>query len=733
MKHIKITSVLMSVAIAMSMAVLPASVIADETESTEVAETNETTETAPDETIKSSEKEMEKPAETEASETKETEPAETETSEPIPSESKREEETVPSESQPFEEPSAPVDETAPSETDSHEAKNKVIGSGTCGDNVNWAVDDNGALTITGTSDVYDYDSHGPWYDKYGAKIKSIVIADGVTGYGVNCFKGLPNVTSVSIAGSVKWLENYSFSDCKKLTSVTLAEGTSVLGTAFQGCQALKSINFPSTVRNISQKAFEGCKSLTAVSLPSGISNVGTNAFSGCTSLKTVKLPDNITKIYDGTFSGCTALTSISIPKGVTLIGENAFSGCTSLTSVNLPDTLNEIHAEAFKNCKSLTGIRLPDGCINYGYSVFSGCTGLTSISIPDGTVRINTNEFSGCVNLKTISLPKSIKYLSDASLSGCNSLTDIYYKGTASDWSNVNFMGSAADEIKNVNIHFSGTFRSINVKSVEGGCITLSKYSAIAGEEIEITSTPEPGYYLDYVKMNGQRCSRYSFKMPDENVTVEPFFTQIVQANVGDTDYDLNGILVFKITNNAINGTGTVMCQGVMGVAGIDPSVNYYEKIVIPATVELRGVVYKITAIDAKAFYRLTDMKYLTIGSNVVTIGNNAFDGCTGLVKVSGGSKVKTIGANAFAGCTKLSSFTITSKYLSKIGTYAFNKDSKLKTLYFKYTTKLTKKGVKKSLKGSKVKTVKVKKSKVKKYKKYFTKKNCGRKVKVKK
>ena len=75
----------------------------------------------------------------------------------------------------------------------------------------------------------------------------------------------------------------------------------------------------------------------------------------------------------------------------------------------------------------------------------------------------------------------------------------------------------------------------------------------------------------------------------------------------------------------------------------------------------------------------------------------------------------------------------ISSKILSKIGTYAFAKDSKLKTIKIKSTTKLTKKGVKKSLKSSKVKTVKVKKSKVKKYRKYFTKKNCGRKVKVKK
>ena len=70
---------------------------------------------------------------------------------------------------------------------------------------------------------------------------------------------------------------------------------------------------------------------------------------------------------------------------------------------------------------------------------------------------------------------------------------------------------------------------------------------------------------------------------------------------------------------------------------------------------------------------------------------------------------------------------------LAKIGATCFTGDTKLKTLNFKYTTKLSKKGVKKSLKGSSVKTVKVKKSKVKKYKKFFTKKNCGKKVKVKK
>ena len=81
----------------------------------------------------------------------------------------------------------------------------------------------------------------------------------------------------------------------------------------------------------------------------------------------------------------------------------------------------------------------------------------------------------------------------------------------------------------------------------------------------------------------------------------------------------------------------------------------------------------------------------------------------------------------------RLHAAPITSKVLNKIGQKAFYYDSKLKTIYIKNTTKLSKSGVKKSLTGSSVKTVKVKKSKVRKYKKFFKKSNSGRSVKVKK
>lgn len=129
------------------------------------------------------------------------------------------------------------------------------------------------------------------------------------------------------------------------------------------------------------------------------------------------------------------------------------------------------------------------------------------------------------------------------------------------------------------------------------------------------------------------------------------------------------------------------------------------------------------------------DMKYtsLSIPSSVTSIGSYAFFNNDNLKSVTGGSGLVTIGSYAFYSCGKLSTFKITSKKLKTIGAYAFKGCGKLKTIYIQKTTKLTKKTVKTSLKGSSVKTVKVKKTKVKTYKKYFTKSNCGRKVTVKK
>ena len=220
------------------------------------------------------------------------------------------------------------------------------------------------------------------------------------------------------------------------------------------------------------------------------------------------------------------------------------------------------------------------------------------------------------------------------------------------------------------------------------------------------------------------RCGKY---FSDEDCTNEVKPVEVIIPAIGAAKLGEEAVvndLKFVVTNPSTDGTGTVT------LTGVD---NPMEKVSIPATVEYKETVYKVNRIGTKAFYGDKTVKTVYVGAYVVIIDANAFYGCSNLVKVSGGAGLKTIGTNAFARCSKLSTFVITSKVLYKIGVTAFYKDSKLKTLYIKNTTKLTKSGVKKSLKGSKVKTVKVKKSKIRKYRSYFKKKNSGRYVKVKK
>lgn len=282
------------------------------------------------------------------------------------------------------------------------------------------------------------------------------------------------------------------------------------------------------------------------------------------------------------------------------------------------------------------------------------------------------------------------------------------------------FYMDAADA--KVTVTFKKIMYTVTVNAGPNGSASVTPETAGVGDKITISVTPDEGYFADTIKVNGEVKTEKTFDMPAANVTVEVVFSEIMPETVGNII--TAGSYNYKVTNNDMHGKGTVAFAG---FAVQTSSVS------IPSYITVKGITYKVTRIASTAFRKNTSVKSVYIGSYVTTIDSYAFLGCTRLTKVSGGARLKTIGYKAFGGCYRLKSFSITSTVLSKIGNYAFSGDKALKTINVKKTTKLTKKGVKKSLKGSKVKTVKVKKSKVKKYKRYFTKKNCGRKVKVKK
>ena len=184
-------------------------------------------------------------------------------------------------------------------------------SGQCGDNLTWSVED-GVLTISGTGDMYSYDSWdtAPWYSFRG-EIRSVKIADGVTSIG-----------------------NYAFYDCTKLESVSIAGSVSSIGEyAFENCTGLTAVSMPDSVQSIGNSAFYNCESLVGFTLPTGLTRLGRYSLAGCSSLKHAAVPAGVTAVEYGTFAGCGALQDVMIPTAVKSIQGSAFHECESLETV----------------------------------------------------------------------------------------------------------------------------------------------------------------------------------------------------------------------------------------------------------------------------------------------------------------------------------------------------------------------------------------------------------------
>ena len=221
---------------------------------------------------------------------------------------------------------------------------------------------------------------------------------------------------------------------------------------------------------------------------------------------------------------------------------------------------------------------------------------------------------------------------------------------------------------------------------------------------------------------------------------------------VGTKSTSDDGTATYKVTTSALtNGAVTYVA----------PANKKSATVIIPDTVVIDGVTYKVTAVEKNAFKNNKYIKKLIIGNNVKTIGKSAFAGCKKLKTVKFGksvttisdkafykcaaltkiiipSKVKTIGKEAFSGCKKLKSVTI-GKSVSKIGAKAFYGCKELKSINIKTKKLTTKKVGKNAFKGVGSKyykkvVVKVPSKKyVNKYKKMLQSRGLSKKAKIKK
>ena len=70
-----------------------------------------------------------------------------------------------------------------------------------------------------------------------------------------------------------------------------------------------------------------------------------------------------------------------------------------------------------------------------GVYTFSECASLIEITVPRRVSIIRDSAFVGCRSLVSILIPRSVDRIESFVFWGCSSLREIYYSGSAEEWS----------------------------------------------------------------------------------------------------------------------------------------------------------------------------------------------------------------------------------------------------------------------------------------------------------
>ena len=155
----------------------------------------------------------------------------------------------------------------------------VVASGSCGTDVQWSLDEKGALRLSGTGRMTDYQNatEVPW-EEMRNQITRVQFDDAITNIGNCAFYACSNLTEVITPKALSEVGKYSFAICTSLVSIDLPNGTKRIGEhAFTMDSALKSITIPSSVLGIGTEAFYNCERLTKVKINKNCSR-GNDAF-----------------------------------------------------------------------------------------------------------------------------------------------------------------------------------------------------------------------------------------------------------------------------------------------------------------------------------------------------------------------------------------------------------------------------------------------------------------------
>lgn len=439
---------------------------------------------------------------------------------------------------------------------------------------------------------------GAYAFAYVEDLESIIIPVRVSSIGENAFYGCtalkirleahsqPARFNEKWNGSVLNLE-YGYNNVNSGDYTYVMHENKAYLTAYEGSDA--EIVVPSTIDGYVVAgvgtAFEKNTTLTHIELPSSITAIG--SFYECTSLATISIEANLERIQDYAFYGCSALSYVTINASVKNVGDNAFGQCTSLKTVYID---SEDVAKAILDKDSVGAL-----CEN-ALSVY---------------VNKEVSEVGEYVN-------NDYHVITNSRINDYNVYTKLYWNVSETETDNVYaylLTNDIATDTYKLYVDGIGNMANFNDYSVVDWYGDY--YDKIVSVDLGANVT-KFGNYSFYGLNNLEEVNLYSTNVKGENTNGHLF------ANSGKVD----GFVL-----NVKDGVSTI------------PSYMFFEN------ANLTDIVYEGTSlktIEDYAFAYNSGLTEINVIDSVENIGAYAFNACTNVKSITLGKGMKTVGARAF-------------------------------------------------------------------------------------
>ena len=540
--------------------------------------------------------------------------------------------------------------------------------------------------------------------------------------GDDAFKDLSSLKAVNFGASsvLESIGRNAFTNTS-ITTISIPAGVTVINSnAFGGCSRLATISFAenSELETIGVGVFAGT-AITSITIPASVETIYSNAFSS-TSLKTIVFEADsvLTSVIDGTFAGCSALESITFGNGLVTIGEGALKDIATLKTVTFGASshLTTIGKNAFANT-SITNLTIPATVTNISANAFSGCASLANISFAEGSAleTIGANIFAGAA-ITSITIPASVTTIGANAFDGCSGLSEILFEeGSQLETIGANaFYGTSITSITIPSSVTSLGVNSLRLATLKTVVFEADSELAVLNEGVfagcSVLESVTFGNGLQTIGANALRdlprlkTIVFGASPVIETIGANAFSgTAIAEITIPATVEEI-GASAFEdcarlanvsfAAGSALETIGArAFAETAITAISIPGSVNTIGASALSSS-RLKTVVFaadsELATINEGTFAGCTNLESITFGAGLETIGDNSFKNLTKLKTVDLGesTSVETIGRNAFAGATALTSISIPASVVS-LGASAFDGCSRLATIEFEDNSSL--------------------------------------------